>query len=341
LFSKRADPELERLRQDLAQLKKDSEEPMGADEAALLGAKIWRRLCESNAKFEAATGESGVGTGGGEVFVDKGLTELIKKDEYCEFLEVALSFYPRSYMSHRFNEAWPSVVAKYRGKPNSEELLREKSNILAHFVVHNLDVAIIIFEDRLVLNREKNAPQLSFEKTGGLTKAQEASIRLEEAVLWYRVISERAHLSLAIYELDLAAEAIDHTQTKMTSPQKKAMTEWVRKTAELFMDYFEGDLAYFLALQGITPYAICNTLADRGREYASYREWSPQGSAPFVGTLLWEAAKHIGEPLGARGNAFFLVFARFFFERWQQALIYELLTGRTKSGDGASSDADC
>jgi hypothetical protein len=114
------------------------------------------------------------------VFVDKGLTELIQKDEYFEFLEVALSLYPRSYMWHRFNnEAWPSVIAKYRGKPNSRELLCEKSRALAQFVVFNLDVAIMIFEDRVVLNREKNVLELIFENTGGLTAGQEANIRLK------------------------------------------------------------------------------------------------------------------------------------------------------------------
>jgi hypothetical protein len=109
------------------------------------------------------------------------------------------------------------------------------------------------------------------------------------------------------------------------------MIERLRKTVQLFMDYFEGNLAFYLALQGVTPYAICNTLVDRGREYGSYREWIPKGNEPFAGTLFWEATKHIGAPLGARGNAFFLVFGRFFFERWEQALIRELLTGRTTS----------
>jgi hypothetical protein len=59
LFSKRGSPELERAIQhyskqlmDLEQ-HKDSEEPMDAGEAANLGAEIWKRLCDLNAKFES------------------------------------------------------------------------------------------------------------------------------------------------------------------------------------------------------------------------------------------------------------------------------------------------
>jgi hypothetical protein len=53
------------------------------------------------------------------------------------------------------------------------------------------------------------------------------------------------------------------------------------------------------------------------------------------GTLLWEAAKHVGEPFGARagGNPIFLVmFGMRFVERFKQALVYELLTDGTVSG---------
>jgi hypothetical protein len=53
LFSKRADPELERyaerMIQDLEQLRKDNEKPQSADKAALDGAKIWEKLVELNA----------------------------------------------------------------------------------------------------------------------------------------------------------------------------------------------------------------------------------------------------------------------------------------------------
>jgi hypothetical protein len=77
------------------------------------------------------------------------------------------------------------------------------------------------------------------------------------------MIAEHAHISLIHYELGLAEEAIDHTGTKMTSPQIKALRERARETSQLFMDYFAGDLAFHLALQGVTPYAICSTLVEQ------------------------------------------------------------------------------
>jgi hypothetical protein len=75
------------------------------------------------------------------VFIAEGLTELIKKHDYCELLNEALAVYPTPNVSRPFNDAWTSVVAEYLGKPNSEELLREKSALLARFVVMNLGIA--------------------------------------------------------------------------------------------------------------------------------------------------------------------------------------------------------
>jgi hypothetical protein len=193
----------------------------------------------------------------------------------------------------------------------------QKSVLLARFVVMNLGIAITIFKNSHELNREETAPQLNFENAPALTYEKEASIRLEEAALWFRTIGERAHLSIVNYELQLAAEA--------NAQSYHGIAERIQNTVQLFMDYFGGDLAYYLALQGATPYAICDTLAERLPEYALYREWAPEGTRPMSGTVLWEAAKHIGAP---RGGCIFLVFTRFFCERFELALIYELLTGR-------------
>jgi hypothetical protein len=46
----------------------------------------------------------------------------------------------------RFNEAWPSLAAQYRGKKNSETVVAEKSQVLAVRVIHNLDAAVDLAE---------------------------------------------------------------------------------------------------------------------------------------------------------------------------------------------------
>ena len=101
------------------------------------------------------------------------------------------------------------------------------------------------------------------------------------------------------------------------------------------MDHFQDNFANLLALQGAPPDLICQTMADRTDEYEKYRKWIPDRDEGTGGTLLWEAAKHVGEPFGVRasGNPFFLmIFGMRFVERFKQALVYELLTDGTVSG---------
>ena len=134
----------------------------------------------------------------------------------------------------------------------------------------------------------------------------EGLVRLEEAACWYRVIDELAYRSLRHDE------------------------------RSLFMDHFQDNLANLLALQGTSPDVISQTMADRTVNYGEYWKSIPDTDEGTAGTLLWEAAKHVGEPFGARasGNPIFLVMlgVRFWWTRFKQALVYELLTDGTVSG---------
>ena len=130
-----------------------------------------------------------------------------------------------------------------------------------------------------------------------LSEEQETSVRLEEAALWYRVVDELAQRYLG--------------------PERP-----------LFMDYFIDSLVTRLALEGAPPKLII-TLRDRGEEYEKYRKWLPKDDEGLRGTLLWEAAKHIGKPFDGDQNPFFLTKHTVkFVDLLKQALIYELLTGR-------------
>jgi hypothetical protein len=134
-----------------------------------------------------------------------------------------------------------------------------------------------------------------------LSDEQKTSVRLEEAALWNCVI------------LQLAAR-------------------YLGSECRLFMDYFEDFLANRLALQGAPLASIPNAIRDRPLEYMKYRKWFLNDDEGTGGTLLWEAAKHIGMPLDSSTNPFFLMdFGKNFSDRLKNALVYELLSGNLNS----------
>jgi hypothetical protein len=88
-------------------------------------------------------------------------------------------------------------------------------------------------------------------------------------------------------------------------------------------------LALNLALLGSWPDLIDETMAARSREYAEYRQWVPAENAGAKGTLLWEAAKHAGEPIGLNAHPVFLLqFGTRLLEKLDGALVGDLLVGR-------------
>ncbi len=99
----------------------------------------------------------------------------------------------------------------------------------------------------------------------------------------------------------------------------------------LFMDHFGDDLAHLLALQGMPPELIYQTITDRMDEYGQYQKWIPEDieKEGAKGTLLWEAAKHVGSPLKFTQSALFCaMFGRGALELLDRASVRELLTGR-------------
>jgi len=101
------------------------------------------------------------------------LEEYLRKQPDADVLEVALTHcFITTDARRRLNESWPSQVARYRGKANSDETLRERSGLLAAYVVNNLDAA------------EMAESETSDE--------QDCIVRVEEAAVWYRVLDELA-----------------------------------------------------------------------------------------------------------------------------------------------------
>lgn len=288
LFSKRIDPEAERIRQIFERAENDSKKPQGAYKMALFGAETRLRLFRLIEEVETEIGQTSVGIAQdvGVLMVHPKLTEAIQKQDDNGLLELALYLaFPTPDATRRLNEDWPSTVGKYRGQQNTEELLREKSFLLTTFIVYNLDIASTIYAQS-----NKNGPDLSDE--------QEICIKLEEAACWNCVVSELA-------------------------------LRYIGEDRQLFTAYLQDNFANFLARQGASPDAICSIMADRIEEYFKYQKWMAEGEEGRGGTLMWEAAKHVGEPIGGSEDDFFLTaFGFYFVRRVYQALIYELLTGR-------------
>jgi len=281
LFGRRASPEAEQAKAIFRKAWENSRKPQGAYKAATTGAQIRDRFFTVVEEVEAKLGGPAIGVASAEgvLMVHPKLEEELRKQPDADALEVALTHcFITTDARRKLNESWPSQTARYRGKANSDETLREKSGLLAAYVVNNLDAA------------EMAESETSDE--------QDCIIRVEEAAVWYRVLDE-------------------------------LVFRFIRGQRDIFMDFLQDDLALNLALLGSSPDLIDETMAARSREYAEYRQWVPAENADAKGTLLWEAAEHIGEPIGLNKHPVFLLQFRVrFLEKLTGAMVHDLLVGK-------------
>jgi hypothetical protein len=272
---------------------RESRKPIGCAKSAELGADIRGRLLTLVDEIEKETGEPAVIFAADGTLIHPRLIETLgKRHDDGELLRLSInSCFVNPHATQYLNEPWPTIVEKYQHRPNNTELIYEKANLLAAFLVHNLNVAV---EAREQL---KAAGFQGVEQS--LTEEHELLVKCEEAALWYRIIDELAF-------------------------------GLIREFRSLFIDYFLDTLADQLGLQGASPKLICRTMVERSKEYAQYREWTADVDH-MAGTLLWNASKHVGGPFGSgRDFMFTTVFGTLFLMRVERALVYELLTGNNK-----------
>jgi hypothetical protein len=271
---------------------RESREPNGCAKSAELGADIRHRLLTVVDEIQMETGKPAVVFAEDRTLTDERLHEALHKRNDGKLLELSItSCFVNPQQAQYANDTWPATVKQYQSRPNGEEELIEKATILATFVVHNLDTALEVLI------------QLNAAGFGGvqleLTEEQVIKAQIEEAACWYRVIDE------LVYGI-------------------------IRESRRFFVDHFLDKLAYLLALQGAPPDLICRTMEERSQEYAQYREWTADMDR-IAGTLLWNAAKHVGLPVGLPEHFMFtILFGNFFLMRVKRALVYELLTGKEK-----------
>jgi hypothetical protein len=273
---------------------RESQQPEGCAKSAELGADIRDRLLTVVDDIEKETGQLAVVFAVDRTLTDQRLHEALHKrrDDDGELLETAIgSCFVNPQAAQYINDTWPVTVKQYQSRPNGEEELIEKATILANFVVHNLDAAM------------ETLKELNAAGFGGveleLTEEQVIKAKVEEAACWYRVVDELAY-------------------------------GFIGEHRPFFVDHFLDELARLLALQGVPPDLICRTMAERSQEYAQC-EWTTADIDRIAGTLLWNAGKHVGVPVGLESHFMFkMMFANFFLTRVERALVYELLTGKEK-----------
>jgi hypothetical protein len=130
---------------------------------------------------------------------------------------------------------------------------------------------------------------------GETSDEQNYMMQIEQAAVWYRLLDELTF-------------------------------RFLRGQRELFSDILADHLALNLALMGSPPDLINETMVARSREYADYREWLADDKKSPTGTLLWEAAKHVGKPIGLNKNAFFIMFfTHAILRKISRASVHELL----------------
>ncbi len=298
-FAKKESPAAEKVRGLIENAWEHATEPKGAAESARFGAELRERLILLIEKTETEIGQLALGFAEkeGVMMVHPKLLDQIRQQPDCAILEPALYLcFPTTDARRRVNAEWPSTVKRYRDKANTKDTLREKSLALAGFITNNLDVAASIYTEsggKITLDPTTPADELAEE--------QEMQARLEEAACWYRVIDELAFRYLGSDD------------------------------RALFMDHLQDHLVHILALEGLPPDVICAVMYERTQEYGRYQRWVPEEGKGTKGTLLWEAAKHVGAPIGAGRHPVFLhAFGLGFLERLQQALVPELLTSGQK-----------
>jgi hypothetical protein len=262
----------------------NAKKPQPPDKMAALGGELRQNFMMLVEDVEGELGDIVIAFAGPEekLMVHPKLNEAIERHHDAGILEIALAgcYASADTRSALLNE-WPSIVELFRGKENSQEILRLKSTYLGQFAINILDLNELV--------------------DAGLTEEQSSAARLENSILWHRILDELAF-------------------------------RFIQEDRELFVDYYLGELAFRLALLGLPPDQICATLSARSQEYGGYREWIAKGDVSKKGTLLWEAAKHIGEAVNINKNVFFnMNYINQTLRNLNDAKVYELLTGRNPS----------
>jgi hypothetical protein len=150
LFSKKTDPELERILKQILAGGKEPKDPQGLTKSAVKGAEMRHWLFKLLEEFETETGKIGGFEGDDGFFYHPQLIDWFQKrhglPESMLFLEslssVAFSTPEKRIQMH---QQWPTILAPYQGKPNTKDILIDKADRLAHYVILHLGIATELY----------------------------------------------------------------------------------------------------------------------------------------------------------------------------------------------------
>jgi hypothetical protein len=268
--------------------------PQGTYKAAVFGARIRSRLFQIIDEVQAEIGMQPIAlsSDGTTLLTRPELDKRLKKESDCNMLELALLTAIQTL----------GLVRWFNEQwPSAVEKYRGRQNTPDLLREKARSLASYILNNLVAGQVYKGI----YPGESELSLGEDYSTQLEEAACWCRIVDELAQRGLG-----------PGTQT------------------HLLAAYIQDQLAYLLALRGVaSPDTICNTMAARTDEYGRYQKWLREGGEPpYAGTLLWEAAKHIGYPLGCDKDAIFhAAFVEAFVDRVTRAPIFELLTGQDAS----------
>ena len=302
LFSKKTDPELERLAQSLELLEhalaesKKPQGPQGLAKSAIKGAETRRWLFELLEEFEAEKGGIGAGVAADGMFYHPQLIEWFRSryglSESEPFLQSLLAVvFPTADRKRRIDENWPTIVTTYQGKPNTNDILLDKAGKLTDYIILHLGIATDLYGMFIEVFPDQ------FKERHEINDQLQELVKLEELALWFRMLNELAN-------------------------------RFIRRECPLFMHYLEDALGDHLAMQGALPEAVINIVGTRIDEYASYQKFiaEPEEFLGWHGNMGGRETSYGGVWL--RPDAIFQTrFVSMFLETAKEALVGELLTG--------------
>jgi hypothetical protein len=151
-----------------------------AAEAAELGAKVRQRLLTLIKEVEAKLGRRAIAfsENKGALMTRPELITEIESQHDGKLLLAALRMcFPTPDAAHKLAQTWHLKVRRLSDKTLSDESLRERSSMLATYILYNLDTYLY-------------ACSKSGISVPRLTQTQYISGRLEEAALWLCVVSK-------------------------------------------------------------------------------------------------------------------------------------------------------
>jgi hypothetical protein len=284
--------------------------PKGPQKSAERGASVRANIVAVVDAVEAKTGSYAFAVAGAEqtLMISGELKAAFRAHEMADILDLAFQLmFTTPATKAALTDKWQESVASFLGRKNTDDILKQKSGIIACYINNHYDIALYALG---VLSADGSFAAVDQDTSNKLRQELDESIerelKLEAAASWYRLFDEMAF-------------------------------RHIRQERELFSDYLIDSLSEMLALQGIDPNEIIDRLHQRGTEYAHIKNWFGEPGEEKQ-SLFWKIGERALSPLGAEGDARRIMnHTVLLFEAFKRAMVREILTGKENSVSGLSA----